>query len=311
MADQKKWFKVWTTILLDPHHMNMSIQNVGRWTRLGALMVSQGDNGKLSLTPPAKAFCLAMECDTFEGAIDALKVLPNVQIEEGKFDNGETTVSILNWFKYQVDSTGYERVKRSRYKRRGEESRVEQEKKREEITTGARPQKAEAAPPPKPAAPYQIPDKIKDPVGNLVIAYKLFKKIPKDDRAWDKVHFGRSKHSTKALLEICGTHDAAVDAIADISAGLEAKGLDWTIETILKHAHDWKRKRGLRNAELENGTGISMATKSRLGLTSANPRGGGLVPAGASFAGVRDMPIAKPRAKADDGSSNTNDGGAL
>jgi hypothetical protein len=93
-------------------------------------MVSQGDNGKLILKRPAKPFVVAMECDTFGAAIDALKVLPNVQIEEGKFDNGKTSVIMLNWFKYQVDSTGYERVKRSRYKRRGEESREEQEERR-------------------------------------------------------------------------------------------------------------------------------------------------------------------------------------
>jgi len=125
VADQKKWFKVWTTILLDPDHMNMTLENVGRWTRLGALMVSQGNSGTLLLSPPAKSFMVAMECNTFEAAIDALKVLPNVHIEEGKCDNGKTIVIMNNWFKYQVDSTSYERVKRSRYKRRGEESRVE------------------------------------------------------------------------------------------------------------------------------------------------------------------------------------------
>lgn len=133
MADHKKWFKVWTTILLDQDHMNMSLENVGRWTRLGALMVSQGDNGRLILKPPAKAFLIAMECDSFKDAIDAIKVLPNVQIEEGKIDNGKTTVIMTNWFKYQVDSTGYERVKRSRYKRRGEERRVEKSRKEESI----------------------------------------------------------------------------------------------------------------------------------------------------------------------------------
>lgn len=127
MSDHKKWFKVWATILLDPHFVNLSLEDVGRWTRLGALMVSQGDNGKLVLCPPAKAFVLAMECDTFEATIEALKRLPNVYIsvthEEGKFDNGKTFVYMRNWFKYQVDSTAYERIKRSRYKRRGEEKR--------------------------------------------------------------------------------------------------------------------------------------------------------------------------------------------
>ena len=118
MADQKKWFKVWTSILIDPHHSNMSLQDVGRWTRLGALTVSQGDHGKLVLIPPAKTFSLLMDCANLEDAIMSIKVLPNVQIERGDNDNRTITVIIKNWFKYQMDSTGYERLKRSRYKRR-------------------------------------------------------------------------------------------------------------------------------------------------------------------------------------------------
>jgi hypothetical protein len=153
VADQKKWFKVWTTILLDPHHMNMSLENVGRWTRLGALMVSQGDSGKLVLIPPAKSFLVAMECATFDAAIDALRMLPNVQIEEGKFDNGKTTVIMSKWFKYQVDSTGYERVKRSRYKRRGEESRKEESRK-EENTPPKPPQLPFSQPTPQEVTAY-------------------------------------------------------------------------------------------------------------------------------------------------------------
>jgi hypothetical protein len=123
MADQKKWFKVWATILIDPHHANLSIQNVGRWTRLGAMIVSSGDAGKLRVIPPAKHFLVAMECADLEEAKSVISMLPNVCIEEGENDNGTFSVIMQNWFKYQVDSTAYDRLKRSRYKRRGEEKR--------------------------------------------------------------------------------------------------------------------------------------------------------------------------------------------
>lgn len=123
MSDNKKWFKVWASILLDPHHCNLSLENVGRWTRLGALMVSQGNNGRLQIIAPSKALCFLMGCDSFEALLSALKALPNVQIDPPQNDNGAFTVSFSKWFKYQMDSTGYERVKRSRYKRREEKIR--------------------------------------------------------------------------------------------------------------------------------------------------------------------------------------------
>lgn len=123
MSDNKKWFKVWATILLDPQFRNLSISDVGRWCKLGALMVSQGENGMLILYPPAKAFVFDLECTSFDDAVSALKRLPNVRVEMSQSDNGKTIVIMRNWFKYQVDPTAYERVKRSRYKRRGEEKR--------------------------------------------------------------------------------------------------------------------------------------------------------------------------------------------
>lgn len=126
MSDQKKWFKVWGSILIDPHHANMSLEDVGRWTRLGAYMVTSGDRGKMKVTDTAKTFMFAMGVSTLEEAKDAIKRLPNVLIKTTNNDNGSFTVIIKNWFKYQVDSTAYDRVKRSRYKRRGEEKRREQ-----------------------------------------------------------------------------------------------------------------------------------------------------------------------------------------
>jgi hypothetical protein len=92
------------------------------------MMVSAGTAGSLEIIPPAKLFLTAMDCATLEAVKVALKRLPNVQIEEGQSDNRGFTVIMQNWIKYQVDSTIYERVKRLRCKRRGEEKRKRGEK---------------------------------------------------------------------------------------------------------------------------------------------------------------------------------------
>lgn len=133
MSDNKRWFKVWSSILVDPHHLNLTLESAGRWVRLGAMMVVSGDNGRLEITPPAKAILAVFDCPNLDALKVALNVLPNVHVEEGKSDNGEFTVIMQNWSKYQNDSTVYERVKRLRSKRRGEEKRGEEKRKEENI----------------------------------------------------------------------------------------------------------------------------------------------------------------------------------
>lgn len=123
MSDNKKWFKVWATILNDPAHSNMSLEDVGRWTRLGAYLVSVGELGKLIVTPPAKYLLVAMDCPDIATMKVSLKRLPNVHIEEVNADNGTFIVLMRNWYKYQVDTTHTDRQKRARHKRRGEEKR--------------------------------------------------------------------------------------------------------------------------------------------------------------------------------------------
>jgi len=175
-----------------------------------------------------------------------------------------------------------------------------------------KPEHLAAAPQPEQSAkPYQIPDKTKDPSGHLVIAYKLFKQIDREDRSWDKVHFARTKKSTKALIDVCGGYQPAFDCIADIASQMDGKGLDWTIETVLKHAHEWKRKRGIRRAELENNKSIFVGSKSVIGITPTHPRGGGLITSGSAFTGLRGLPHAQPDAPPSDGGATQGHGGAV
>ena len=110
MADQKKWFKVWTTLLIDS--LSTKIDDIGRFTILGCLIASRGENGKL--VTDRKTLQTLLQCD--EIPADFIKNF-NIIIEEIEGNsNGTLSVTLKNWNKYQVDSTGYDRVKRYRDK---------------------------------------------------------------------------------------------------------------------------------------------------------------------------------------------------
>jgi hypothetical protein len=92
---------------------------------------------------------------------------------------------------------------------------------------------------------YKIPDPKTRPVDCLVLSYKTLKEVEFDDRAWDKVHWARAAKAAKLLLEICGSLRSADTCMVEVSGKLREKGLDWTLETITRFAHDWlKQKRG-------------------------------------------------------------------
>ena len=107
MSDQKKWFKVWNSILTDPSFLDLPVEQVGRWTLLGALISLHGENGKITLSKDSLYKLLRVKNDNG-------LMLPNVVFEEGQGDNGTITVIMKNWLKYQLDSTGYKRLKKFR-----------------------------------------------------------------------------------------------------------------------------------------------------------------------------------------------------
>ena len=94
---------------------------------------------------------------------------------------------------------------------------------------------------------YRIPEPTKEPGKALVIFFKVLKGVEFDDRVWDKRHFARNMDSAKDLLEICKSFDAAKRCLEELSKKFDELGLTWTFETITKHAHDWKQRRGKGN----------------------------------------------------------------
>ncbi len=124
VADQKRWFKVWTSLLIDMD--NMPPEDIGQWVRLGCRIALVGNHGTVEFDDWSH---VARFFNVLLADVKALlKRLPSVSFEEGKSDNCRITVTLKNWLKYQVDSTVGERVKRLRSKRRGEEKREEEKR---------------------------------------------------------------------------------------------------------------------------------------------------------------------------------------
>jgi hypothetical protein len=127
MADQGRWFKVWTSILDDPHFQELALEDIGRWVLLGAMTKFVGTDGVLNFRG-VRRVCEVLRCPRTE-LQSVIERLPNVSltvsIEEGTSVNGEFTVTFKNWTKYQLDSTVAERVKALRYKRRRDKKRKE------------------------------------------------------------------------------------------------------------------------------------------------------------------------------------------
>lgn len=102
---------------------------------LGAHTKVHGTNGivEISEKNAALAAMMGVTPDTLK---ETVKLLPHVQVEEGKNRNGMFVVTWKHWQKYQTDSTVAERQKRWRDGKRnglrGEEKR--REEKREENT---------------------------------------------------------------------------------------------------------------------------------------------------------------------------------
>ena len=126
MADQKKWFKVWTSILDDPHFQELSLEDIGAWVLLGAMTAKVGNRGVLAVPGAGRRLREVVRADSMERVEALFRRLPSVHFGEAEHANGERAVTWKNWRKYQEDSSIAQRVARLRSKRRGEEIRGEE-----------------------------------------------------------------------------------------------------------------------------------------------------------------------------------------
>lgn len=121
MADLKRWFKVWTSLLVDMD--NLSDDLVGKWTRLGCRIALVGNAGSVQFDNwehLARFFRV-----TVPEAQVVLIALPSLVISGGENHDDTITVTMKKWHTYQEDSTAKERMRTLRAKRRGDKKRRE------------------------------------------------------------------------------------------------------------------------------------------------------------------------------------------
>lgn len=127
MGDNKRWFKVWTSIIMDQDMMLLPMDDRGRWMTLGALTAHNGENGILKIKTSLLAHLLHVT-DDVTILQEKIGVLPNVKISD--CCNGSCTVTFKNWYKYQVDSSAERVAKHRQNVTMQEEKRREEKKKR-------------------------------------------------------------------------------------------------------------------------------------------------------------------------------------
>ena len=153
MADQKKWFKVWTSILSNGNFAEMSLEDIGRWTLLGAAIALDGDSGSLLVPGEGKELCRILRVENLDEAKRAIERITSAVWEQsfpqgrGKLSTGQKSfpqdrgelstgpeghkmygtksVRFRNWYTYQEDSRRLEGTIRTP-QRRGEERRSEE-----------------------------------------------------------------------------------------------------------------------------------------------------------------------------------------
>lgn len=88
----------------------------------------------------------------------------------------------------------------------------------------------------------------KTDIQKIVLVFKMASGYEKEDKLWDKLNFARCTKTAKDLLEFFGNWKDAGDCIQDVYERLNSKGFTVTIETIRKHAAEWKKNKQERMA---------------------------------------------------------------
>ena len=188
MSDQKKWFKVWTSILSDDDFdPDRGLVSIGRFTMLGAYAALHGQRGVVEIMPDT-LFRLTQAASLDELRCDL--ACKNMSFEEGKNRHGKITVTWSKWVKFQEDSTQAQRAKTSRSKRRREERRSE------EIRTEEKKESPPLTPPPNQAPTARpLSDQLKT-AGERI--WKLDK--TKYNRLWEWISKQRKAEYSDSLL---------------------------------------------------------------------------------------------------------------
>jgi hypothetical protein len=123
MADQLRWFKIWTSAPRDADLRALSLENFARWVLLGLYVREHGEKGRVVLRAPCRALTDMLRMSLraplehrWTHLIKTLRKFPNVQVDG---DGATVTVTISNWAKYQ-DDTSWKRMQEYRLRQKEE-----------------------------------------------------------------------------------------------------------------------------------------------------------------------------------------------
>lgn len=92
------------------------------------------------------------------------------------------------------------------------------------------------------------PYRIHGPGQQVVAAYKLLTGVDLEDRGWDSLYYPRFKKQAEALLKFFKSDvETCCQCMEGIKKWAETKRIDWTLDTCLKRAGDWRSGRLWKN----------------------------------------------------------------
>ena len=246
----------------------LSLEARGAWIDiLGALWHSK-TRGQLTL--PAKAWASILGTNEAK-FMEIANELKTTEVADVTFGNSDVTLISRRILREEKQrSSTKERVERFRNAnvKRNSNAMVTAE------MLDTRSQKLETiqkqhllAPPAAQAAPDPEADTTtttkkynykKDPISKIIYAYKLVCGVALDDRTWDQLHWARCRaeklkngemaYAAPALLAIhAGDWGKAVDYMSEFEKDYRARGLSFTLETMVKKYHEFKEDKNHEN----------------------------------------------------------------
>ena len=244
-----RWIKMWTEeIIKGTTFSELTASERGVWFSLLALAGIEG-TGKIEIragqgySETSLAEILNIEKSELKAGLKKLEQVEKISVKE----NG--VITIKNFSKYQ-DEYSRQKPYRGRLQEGLQaelqsklpaeiEKEIEKEIKKEKEKNNAETSSAMY-----PGGSANNGDyTISTPLQKVVVGWKMITGHEKTDRGWDKLNWGRVAKTARGLLDYFGgDHKQAINCCEDVYKQMLKNKLSCTIETVSKHASEWKLK---------------------------------------------------------------------